>query len=73
MPGGRFRDCLGGCAACGLLRAIFPRAFDRSRTLDSARVYLLHAYNIFKYRFLRFAALGYIDHPKIEEPKNVRL
>ena len=36
MTGGRFRECLGGCAACGLLRKIFPQSFDRSRTLDAS-------------------------------------
>jgi hypothetical protein len=30
MTGGRFRECLGGCAACGLLRKIFPQSFDLS-------------------------------------------
>jgi hypothetical protein len=30
MTGGRFGECLGGCAACGLLRQICPQPFDLS-------------------------------------------
>jgi hypothetical protein len=30
MTGGRFCECLGGYAACGLLRKIFPLSFDLS-------------------------------------------
>ena len=31
-----FGECLGGCAACGLLRQISPQSFDRIRTLDAS-------------------------------------
>jgi len=31
MTGGGFRECLGGCAACGLFRKNFPRPSDLSR------------------------------------------
>ena len=31
MTGGSFRECLGGCAACGLLRKNFPQSSDLSR------------------------------------------
>jgi hypothetical protein len=29
--GGSFRECLGGCAACGLFRKNVPQSFDLSQ------------------------------------------
>jgi len=35
MIGGSFRECLGGFAACGLLRENSPQSSDRSLALTS--------------------------------------
>ena len=40
MIGGIFCECLGGFAACGLLRKRFPQSSDRSRTLDASVFWL---------------------------------
>ena len=36
MPGRVFCECLGGFAACGLLRKKFSQASDRRRTMDAS-------------------------------------
>ena len=36
MIEGRFRECLGGCAACGLLRKNVPQSSDRNQTLNAS-------------------------------------
>jgi hypothetical protein len=41
VNGGSFRECLGGCAACGLFRKNFPHSFDLFRPERISWGYLL--------------------------------